>query len=198
LLGLLALQPWTTYELAKQAGRSLRWFWPRAERKLYDEPKKLVAMGYATAGRRNTGRRAGTVYTITPAGRAALAEWLRGEGKPPVFELEEVIRVFFADQGDLGQLRATLERIETQTADAQRALAAIVRDAGDDAVYGDRGAVNALAIRLVADLHRTTAAWAQWAQGEVAAWESTKERWPEAPAIFAAVLADGDAAEPEG
>ena len=42
ILGLLALRPWTTYELAKQVQKSLGWFWPRAERKLYDEPKRLV------------------------------------------------------------------------------------------------------------------------------------------------------------
>src|SRR5688500_2033652 len=69
LLGLLALRPWTTYELAKQAQRSLQWFWPRAERKLYDEPKKLVTLGYATAEVHRTGRRRSTVYSITPAGR---------------------------------------------------------------------------------------------------------------------------------
>ena len=45
VLGLLSLRPWTTYELAKQVQRSLGWFWPRAERKLYDEPKRLVAAG---------------------------------------------------------------------------------------------------------------------------------------------------------
>ena len=42
LLGLLSLRSWTTYELAKQVQRSIGWFWPRAERKLYDEPKRLV------------------------------------------------------------------------------------------------------------------------------------------------------------
>ena len=72
LLGLLALQPWTTYELAQQVRRSLSWFWPRTERKLYDEPKRLVAEGYATAREEFTGRRKRTVYEITPEGRAAL------------------------------------------------------------------------------------------------------------------------------
>jgi PadR family transcriptional regulator AphA len=38
VLGLLSVRSWTTYELAKQVQRSLNWFWPRAERKLYDEP----------------------------------------------------------------------------------------------------------------------------------------------------------------
>ncbi len=77
LLGLLHVRPWTTYELAKQVQRSLRWFWPRAERKLYDEPKALVADGLATAAKEFTGQRSRTVYRITDDGRAALAEQQR-------------------------------------------------------------------------------------------------------------------------
>ena len=42
LLGLLALRPWTTYELANQTKRSLRFFFPRAERPLYAEAKRLT------------------------------------------------------------------------------------------------------------------------------------------------------------
>ena len=80
ILGLLTLRGWTSYELAKQVQRSLNWFWPRAERKLYDEPKYLVEQGLATASRQSTGRRARTVYEVTDAGRAALRSWL---GEPP-------------------------------------------------------------------------------------------------------------------
>ena len=47
VLGLLSLRSWTTYELAQQMGRSLDRIWPRAESKVYEEPKKLVANGYA-------------------------------------------------------------------------------------------------------------------------------------------------------
>ena len=47
ILGLLSLRSWSTYELAKQVQRSVGWFWPRAERKLYEEPKRLVAAGFA-------------------------------------------------------------------------------------------------------------------------------------------------------
>ena len=49
ILGLLSLRPWTTYELAQQMQRALGQFWPRAESKLYEEPKKLVDHGLATA-----------------------------------------------------------------------------------------------------------------------------------------------------
>src|SRR5258708_13545323 len=76
ILGLLALRDQTTYELAKQMRRTVGYVWPRAERKLYDEPKRLVEAGYARAVKDMVGRRPRTTYSITPAGREALSHWL--------------------------------------------------------------------------------------------------------------------------
>ena len=76
ILGLLAIRPWSTYELARQMQRDLRFAWPRAESNLYAEPKKLIAHGLASAASEPRGQRRRTVYTITPAGRRALAGWL--------------------------------------------------------------------------------------------------------------------------
>ena len=76
LLGLLAVRPWTTYELAQQMDRGLASFWPRARSNLYAEPKRLVALGLATATTQQVGRRPRTVYRITPKGRRALKAWL--------------------------------------------------------------------------------------------------------------------------
>ena len=76
ILGLLTLRPWSTYELAKQVQRSLGWFWPRAERKLYEEPKRLVAAGLAEAAAEMTGARPRTVYSVTRDGRDHLRRWL--------------------------------------------------------------------------------------------------------------------------
>src|SRR5262245_62227671 len=110
ILGLLALKDWTTYELTKQVQRSLGWFWPRTERKLYDEPRQLVAAGWATATEETVGKRPRTVYAITSDGRKALKRWLGEPSTPPSLEFEAMIRVFFADAGTLAQLRATLDR----------------------------------------------------------------------------------------
>src|SRR5688572_25609709 len=88
LLGLLGIRPWTTYELAKQMDRGMNRWWPRARSKLYEEPKKLVAHGLARATRDSVGRRPRTVYTITPAGRRAMAEWLATPAAPPALECE--------------------------------------------------------------------------------------------------------------
>src|SRR4051795_4778466 len=99
VLGLLAIRPWTTYELATQLDRTLSRFWPRARSKLYEEPKKLVEHGLAAAARGANGRRPRTVYTITQAGRTALAGWLATESSVPVFESEHILKVFYAEQG---------------------------------------------------------------------------------------------------
>src|SRR5581483_2756096 len=82
ILGLLALRPWTTYELTQQLKRNLHYFWPRAESGVYEEPKNLVQQGLAESRREPFGRRPRTVYTITSAGRAALARWLEEPSEP--------------------------------------------------------------------------------------------------------------------
>ena len=170
LLGLLALRPWTTYELAQQVRRSLSWFWPRTERKLYDEPKRLVAAGLATAREEFTGRRKRTVYEITDAGRAALRAWLREPSAPPTFENEAMVRVFFADGGDVESLRATLAGMEEG---ARERLAELTAMEEGEYPFPERRHISALAMRLQQDQERTTIAWATWARAEVARWRAT-------------------------
>ena len=176
LLGLLAQRDWTTYELTRQAQRSIRWFWKRAERKLYDEPKALVALGYAKSEVGATGKRPRTVYTITPAGRAALRLWLSEEGHPPVFELENLIRVFFADQGDADQLRLTIARMAKMSAQQRDDLVEIAATrAIDDPMNRNRQPVNALTLQLVLALYQTVEEWASWAADITADWTSTTD-----------------------
>ena len=76
ILGQLALRPWTMYDLARHMRNEIADFFPRAESQVYAEPKRLVALGLATARQEATGRRRRTVYQITPEGRAALTDWL--------------------------------------------------------------------------------------------------------------------------
>src|SRR3989440_1164812 len=108
ILGLLAIKPWTTYELTQQMDRSLGRFWPRAQSKLYEEPKKLVAEGLARASKEAVGRRRRTVYAITPKGRRALAAWLTEPGAGPVLEFEQLLKVFFSENGTKADALATL------------------------------------------------------------------------------------------
>ena len=71
ILGLLTSRDWSAYELAEQVGRGVTELWPRADRQLYNAPKRLVAEGLVKATKEATGRRERTVYSITRKGRTA-------------------------------------------------------------------------------------------------------------------------------
>jgi PadR family transcriptional regulator, regulatory protein AphA len=176
LLGLLALRTWTTYELAKQVQKSIGWFWPRAERKLYEEPKRLVEKRWAVATREMTGARPRTVYGVTPAGRRALRRWLDQPPVPPTLEFEGMVKVFFADGGTLEQLQATLEAI-AEHADARLTEldAKAVENAGGDVAFPDRLHLNNLGLRFIVDHERTIGEWARWALEQTAQWTSATD-----------------------
>jgi PadR family transcriptional regulator, regulatory protein AphA len=170
LLALLAIRPWTTYELATQMDRSLRWFWPRAASVLYTEPKKLVRLGLATATREFTGRRPRTVYAITDTGRQALGRWLDQPGGGPILEFEALTQIAFADLGTRDQL---LRTIGTVRADAvtrhDEALARIREYAETGGPFPERLPVIALVARLLLEY---TELLARWRRGRTRRWRA--------------------------
>jgi DNA-binding PadR family transcriptional regulator len=171
ILGLLALRPWTTYELAQQMDRALGRFWPRAESRLYEEPKKLVAHGLARASSETVGKRPRTIYTITPKGRRALANWVPTPGEGPVIEFEQLIKVFFAEHGTKGDLLATLAGIrdwsETQLGNNAAVPQAYLAGTGP---FPERLPWLILVGQFLIDFHLMVEQWADWARDTVEAW----------------------------
>jgi DNA-binding PadR family transcriptional regulator len=177
LLGLLSVRPWSTYELAHQTKRSLRFFFPRAERHLYAEAKRLADAGLARSDVSYTGKRASTTYAITPAGRKALRDWLRTQPAPPILEAEVLVRAFFADRGRPQDLQAALATAREEARAALTELAAMAQASLDgESPFPERTAVQALSIRFVTDFHRLLDRWATWAQSEVATWTQADGR----------------------
>ncbi len=127
MLGMLAIRPWSTYELAKHVDRSLRPLWPRARSNLFNEPKKLAAHGLAVATEETVGRRPRTVYAITPAGRKALEDWLGTPGEGPVLEFEQLLKVFFADQGTKADALKAVASIKDWARERDALNAAVAR-----------------------------------------------------------------------
>ncbi len=109
LLGMLAVRSWTGYELTRQMRRSLRFVWSSSEGHLYREQKRLVELGWAAVETEPSGRRSRKRYTITPAGEAALREWLATVPQEPHFEVEGLLRLFFGDRATVDEMTKSME-----------------------------------------------------------------------------------------
>ena len=173
ILGLLAVKPWTTYELAQQMRRALGQFWPRAESKLYEEPKKLVAHGLARASKETTGHRPRTVYSITPKGRRALAKWVPQPGSGPVLEFEGLVKLFYAEHGR----SRTSSRRSTACARGATSSTATARasprgtSTGRDP-FPERLPWLVICGQFLEEFDIMVERWTEWATGVV-------ERWPD-------------------
>jgi PadR family transcriptional regulator AphA len=177
VLSLIAVQPMTTYQLAKQMERSLRDVWPRAESVIYEEPKKLVAAGLATATVAHTGRRRSTTYAVTGAGRKALKQWLAVPGAPPNIEFEALLKVAFADHGDLDALRHNVAAIATmadERADYVADRIAQYRLSGGP--FPGRLPITMLVARFHQEQSAAAQRWARWAQTQVDSWDGVTQK----------------------
>ena len=148
--------------------RTLNRFWPRARSKLYEEPKKLVAQGLAEATAGAHGRRPRTVYSITPAGRRALAAWLAAGQRRPG------LRVRAHPQGLLRRERVDRRRPGHPRpaagvgarADGAQHRGRLELSGGQRAVPGAAGAPWSLTGRFLDDYLEMIDRWAAWA-GEI-------------------------------
>jgi DNA-binding PadR family transcriptional regulator len=171
ILGLLAVKSWTTHELVQQVDRSLRRLWPRAQSKLYEEPKKLVAHGFARATDDSVGRRRRTRYTITVEGRRALARWLEVPGQGPVLEFEQLLKIHFSDSGTrddiLANLDAARQWVLVQNEENLATGRAYLEGHG---LFPQRAALNQLGGRFLTDFYVMVARWVEWASETVQQW----------------------------
>jgi DNA-binding PadR family transcriptional regulator len=176
ILGLLALRPWSTYELAQQMSRSMRLWWPRAESRVYEEPKRLARLGLATVRDEGVGRRPRSVYRITTAGRKALEEWLGEPPSPFRMEFEAMLKVFFADQGTREQLLGNIASVrEWAEGELERGRGFYASYLADGGPFPERLHVIALATDLYERLLRAAQGWADDAERAVEQWPSTRE-----------------------
>jgi PadR family transcriptional regulator, regulatory protein AphA len=171
ILGLLAVKPWTTYELAQQMDRALGQFWPRAESKIYEEPKKLVAHGLARASSEVVGKRPRTVYSITAKGRRALAEWVTSPGAGPILEFEQLMKVFFAEHATKADLLATLAAVGEQSRLRLGASARVPQAYLEgEGPFPERLPWLLLVGQFLLDFHLMVERWAEWSRAIVETW----------------------------
>ncbi|HSS10547.1 MAG TPA: PadR family transcriptional regulator [Acidimicrobiales bacterium] len=165
LLDLLAGEPMSGYDLAREFSVSLANVWPAQHSQIYPELAKLLADGLiAQTGEGPRGRK---VYETTPAGLEALRSWLRDTQPDYSIRFEALLRVFC-----LWVLPAeeALAHLQTDRAEYVRHLAQIETAISDvDWAAGPTHRAGRLAIEFGQRFYAALIEWIDWAADQIAA-----------------------------
>lgn len=98
VLGMLALEPRSGYDIKQLADISTRHFWAISYGQIYPELRRLLVAGLIKAQDASRGTRPRTVYRLTPNGREALHSWVADPAIENVELRDEMLlKLFFAD-----------------------------------------------------------------------------------------------------
>jgi DNA-binding PadR family transcriptional regulator len=136
ILGFLAVEPQSGYDIKTKVDNSTRFFWAASYGQIYPELKLLAERGLIEPDGAAEGGRRRTRYRITDAGHAALAEWIRGPD--PIHEMrdENLLKLFFAGLLERDDAIAVLETARERYSAKREALLAIEPRAEDADRYG--------------------------------------------------------------
>ena len=111
VLGLVALQPGSGYDLARLADRSVGYLWTPSRSQIYKVLPRLVSDGLATTERvRQRDRPDKDLYSITPEGQQVLRRWLEEAEQEPVRNANIfALKLFFCDLVPARTAQAQLE-----------------------------------------------------------------------------------------
>ena len=113
VLGLIALEPRSGYDIKRVVDRTIRHFWAASYGQIYPELKRLEEVGWITRDDASRGGRTRRIHHITPAGTRALHDWLAGYAVRIEMRDESLLRLFFSDtlpvEHGLGLLAARRE-----------------------------------------------------------------------------------------
>jgi len=96
VLGMLRHGPRSGYEIKAVVDKSTRFFWAASYGQIYPELKRLADAGLIEGRGEASGGRKRTVYTLTDAGRAKLADWLSRGAEVLEYRDEGLLKLFFA------------------------------------------------------------------------------------------------------
>jgi len=119
LLGLLAVQPASGYDLKRAINRSTYFIWNATGPQIYNTLHTLREEGYLTSeALAQKGKPDKQIHTITASGRAALKEFMSEPIRSAVTRDEVLLRIFFGNFASKKtinrELEAYLERIREE------------------------------------------------------------------------------------
>ncbi|GAA4509984.1 PadR family transcriptional regulator [Nonomuraea ferruginea] len=165
LLGLLAEQPASGYELAKAFEGDLgRYAWQAGHNRIYPELARLVDEGLVE--RAEEGARGRRVHTLTAAGLEELRAWLRQPWEGSTVRNEGVLRLFLLSALDPGDARKILHEVAARCEEELAPLRDIV--SGETPISPEgRLELGWLAAGYGLRQYEASRDWAVWALGEL-------------------------------
>jgi DNA-binding PadR family transcriptional regulator len=100
ILGLLAEQPLSGYMIKKIVDIRFKFFWSESFGQIFPALKSLSAAGLVVGRSQEGGAHAAKQYQITPAGKAALVEWLAQPVEKESFRLEILLKTYFSNYAE--------------------------------------------------------------------------------------------------
>jgi DNA-binding PadR family transcriptional regulator len=157
VLGMVAEGATTSYDMKQKASRSVGYFWNFPHSQLYAEPAHLVELGLLDEEREAEGRRR-RVYSLTSAGRAALADWLREPtSEQPQIRDAGLLKLFFGDGMSADEI-AALARAQEETHRARLAVYETIADSVENPNHAAVVRAGLLHERTFAEFWREVAA----------------------------------------
>ena len=110
LLGLLAVEPASGYDLKRAINRSTYFIWNATGPQIYNTLHKLREEGYLTSeSLPQKGKPDKQIHTITASGRAALKQFMSEPIRAAVTRDEVLLRIFFGNFASRSTIKRELE-----------------------------------------------------------------------------------------
>ncbi|MBL1118919.1 PadR family transcriptional regulator [Streptomyces sp. 110] len=161
LLGLLAIEPASGYELSKEFERDLgRYAWQAGHTSVYPELIRMAEQGLVEVT--HEGARRSRTYAVTDKGREELREWLLAPWGQGVVRNEQVLRLFLLEALEPDEtvtaLRGLVEHAEGRISELRR-----LRAEQDAEPRQGRDTLGQLAAEYGLRQYQATHDWALWA-----------------------------------
>ena len=134
LMGMLAYQPMSGYDMKKMSDRSIGHFWQENFGAIYPMLRRLEEEGLVVLTEQETdaGRRERKVYALTDDGRSELTAWLGRDPARRHLREELLLKLFFGQWADPGRMAEMVRAERREARAAIRAIEAIEEHIGSD------------------------------------------------------------------
>lgn len=164
ILGFLSWGPRSGYAIKSIVDRSTRFFWAASYGSIYPQLRRLEEDGLIEGADSPTGARQRKIYRLTPAGRTALEDWLRGAGAGWELRDAGLLRVFFASALQPDEAVAAVRDLGVEHA----RTVDVLRQVRDDPAR-PKGGYPELVLEFGIGLHEWVADWSKRTEERLAA-----------------------------